>query len=112
MNTSGNLFKKIMDSNEFEVKNFKVVCDDLETNLGEVKNSWVGGDRGNNGIKSFIKFYKNEDFEKIKIGIGRPNSKDPDIVGKYVLSKFRPNEIDVLESTSFKKIENYLNLKC
>ena len=113
MNTSGTQFKAISSSiTELENDNFKIICDDLETEIGVVKNSWVGGDRGHNGIKSFLKYYKNESFEKIKIGIGRPNSHDPDVVSDYVLGSFSKKDIDVLKEKSFSKIENYLNLKC
>ena len=44
--------------------------------------------RGHNGLKSIVQQIKSNDFEKIKIGIGRPNSKDPDVVANYCLSNF------------------------
>ena len=32
--------------------------------------------------------FSSNEFEKIKIGIGRPNTKDPEEVADYVLKKF------------------------
>lgn len=113
MNTSGlPLAKRVIAPEIFGVTNFKIICDDLETDLGVVKNSWIGGDRGHNGIKSLNKYFKNEDYEKIKVGIGRPTSKDPNIVANYVVGKFNNREIDLIKAKAYPKIENYLNLKC
>jgi len=89
-------------------KELKIVCDDLETDIGKVKISSIGGDRyifidtyikykclrfllilfnrGHNGLKSIVKQLNSNDFEKIKIGIGRPSSKDPEVVANYCLS--------------------------
>lgn len=114
MNNLGDKFDKILkkDKDVFKTEKFKIICDDLETDIGKVKNSWVGGDRGNNGIKSFNRHFKNDSYEKIKIGIGRPDSRDPDIVSDYVLSNFSKKELEIIEASSFLKIENYINLKC
>lgn len=114
MNVLGDKFNLIIqkDIKILKTENFKIICDDLETDLGKVKNSWTGGDRGHNGIKSFNRHFDNEFYEKIKIGIGRPESRDQNIVSNYVLSDFNKKEIELLEQTSFLKIENYINLKC
>jgi PTH1 family peptidyl-tRNA hydrolase len=113
MNVCGPLIKYCI-INEFKDKtqNFKIICDDLETDLGIIKNSWVGGDRGHNGLKSVVSAFGHNNFEKLKIGIGRPDTKDPDIVAKYVLSKFNLKEINFLEESAFVKIEKYINHKC
>ena len=122
VNTCGNVFNQILKNQpynkEFDIfnmetdKKFKVICDDLETDVGQVKNSIVGGDRGHNGIKSFVKFHKLDSFEKIKVGIGRPVSKEPEVVSKFVLSRFSRSDIGLLNDKAFTKIESYLNLKC
>lgn len=121
MNTCGKLIKQVVNSDFKNINNneeydktlaFKIICDDLETDIGIVKNSWIGKDRGHNGIKSIVNALGNNNFEKIKIGIGRPSSHNPSIVSNYVLSKFTNGQIKVLEDTSFVKIENYLNYKC
>ena len=45
--------------------------------------------RGHNGIKSFKKYLgETTDFRRVLIGIDRPDSRDPDIVGDWVLGKF------------------------
>jgi len=37
-------------------------------------------------LKSIAKQINTNDYEKIKIGIGRPNSKDPEVVANYCIS--------------------------
>ena len=113
MNTVGPIFKKII-MNDFKDKtqDFKILCDDLETDIGQVKNSITGGDRGHNGIKSIVSAFGHNNFEKIKFGIGRPESKNPIVVGNYVLSKFSLKELAIIEEQAFAKIEKYINTKC
>lgn len=113
INTCGKVIKTVIEKDfSSKTSKFKIVCDDLETEIGQVKNSLIGKDRGHNGIKSVVNAFGTNDFEKIKIGIGRPNSKDPNIVAGYVLSKFSPSQTDVLHNKSFLKIEDYINKKC
>jgi len=45
-----------------------------------------------------------QDFMRLGVGIGRPESKDSDIVAKYVLGKFTSHERDVLEKQSLDKV--------
>lgn len=113
MNTSGSLIKTIcLNDFKHELNQVKIICDDLETEIGKIKNSFEGGDRGHNGLKGVINSFGNNNFEKIKIGIGRPESKNPLIVSNYVLSRFERKEIEILEELSFRKIEDYINRKC
>jgi peptidyl-tRNA hydrolase len=44
--------------------------------------------RGHNGLKSIFSCLKTNDYEKIKIGVGRPDTHDPEIVAQYVLGEF------------------------
>ena len=41
-------------------------------------------------------FGKENDYLRLKIGIGRPVSKDPEVVRQYVLAQFMENETRVL----------------
>ncbi len=50
------------------------------------------------------------DFEKIKIGIGRPNSKDPNIVANYCLADIPNDHLNKIKSETFEKITKHLNL--
>ena len=65
--------------------------DDLQRDL--LKASWkMGGSaNGHNGIKSIIECF-GKDFWRVRVGIGRPPSREPSIVTKYVLGNFTREE--------------------
>jgi len=45
-----------------------------------------------------------QDFMRLGIGIGRPESRDSNVVAKYVLGKFTSYERDMLEKQSLDKV--------
>ena len=57
--------------------------------------------RGHNGLKSIIASLKSNDFKRLRIGIGRPKSRDRESVSQYVLSNFSKSETRVLEDKGF-----------
>jgi PTH1 family peptidyl-tRNA hydrolase len=65
--------------------NLFVTCDFLDAEAGIWKLKVGGSAGGHNGVKSLISTLGNlKEFNKIFIGISRPNSKSPDIVSKWV----------------------------
>jgi PTH1 family peptidyl-tRNA hydrolase len=40
-------------------------------------------------------------FKRVRIGIGRPEDRSPDVVADFVLNKFLPAEIATLEETVY-----------
>lgn len=49
-------------------------------------------------------------FEKIKVGVGRPQSKNPEIVADWVLKDFSPEHLEKIRSEAFPRIIKHLNL--
>jgi PTH1 family peptidyl-tRNA hydrolase len=77
-----------------------VLHDELEREVGwvGVKNGWTSA-KGHNGIKSIQqKMPRNVDWYRLAIGVGRPTSRDPDVVARYVLSKMKPAEISKIDA--------------
>lgn len=65
-----------------------VVHDELELGLGEVRvKSGSLSPRGHNGLKSIKETLRGAEYTRIGIGIGRPQSRDPDAVAAFVLKK-------------------------
>lgn len=87
MNNSGDVFKFIKNASP---ENIIAVYDDLETQFGKIKSTFGGSAKGHNGVKSLIEKLGTQDFERVKIGISRPEKKED--VPDYVLEKFNPNE--------------------
>lgn len=61
--------------------------------------------RGHNGIKSIQAALPNVPFVRIGIGIGRPESREPDVVAKYVLRKMTDRERHSVEGCAGKVID-------
>jgi PTH1 family peptidyl-tRNA hydrolase len=65
-----------------------VIHDEIDLPFGEVKTRLGGGLAGHNGLKSLKRELGGADFHRVRVGIGRPDSTDPDIVAGYVLGRF------------------------
>jgi PTH1 family peptidyl-tRNA hydrolase len=65
-----------------------VLHDEIDLRFGEVRSRLGGGLAGHNGLKSVAGGLGGADFWRVRAGIGRPDSTDPDVVSAYVLSRF------------------------
>ena len=54
------------------IENFIVIYDDLDMEVGKIRFRQKGSAGGHNGIKSIIAETGTQEFDRIKIGIGRP----------------------------------------
>ncbi|HYM55851.1 MAG TPA: aminoacyl-tRNA hydrolase [Solirubrobacteraceae bacterium] len=74
-----------------------VVHDEIDLPFGEVRTRLGGGLAGHNGLKSLKRELGGADFMRVRVGVGRPDSSDPEIVSAYVLGRFREDEGQVRE---------------
>jgi peptidyl-tRNA hydrolase, PTH1 family len=65
-----------------------VVHDEIDLPFGEVRSRLGGGLAGHNGLKSLKAELGGADFHRVRVGVGRPDSTNPDLVAGYVLSRF------------------------
>ncbi len=72
-----------------------VVHDEIDLPFGEVRTQRGGGLAGHNGLKSLKRELGGADFVRVRVGVGRPDSTDPEIVSAYVLGRFREGEEQV-----------------
>ena len=72
-----------------------VIHDEIDLPFGEIKTRLGGGLAGHNGLKSLKQGLGSADFQRVRVGVSRPDSTDPDIVASYVLSKFREPKAEV-----------------
>ncbi|HEV7582432.1 MAG TPA: aminoacyl-tRNA hydrolase [Mycobacterium sp.] len=67
-----------------------VIHDDLDLEFGRVRLKIGGGEGGHNGLRSVVSALGTKDFQRVRIGIGRPpGRKDP---AAFVLENFAANE--------------------
>jgi peptidyl-tRNA hydrolase, PTH1 family len=72
-----------------------VLHDEIDIPFGEIRVREGGGLAGHNGLKSLKRGFGSADFWRIRIGVGRPDSTDPEIVSAWVLGKFREPRAEV-----------------
>jgi peptidyl-tRNA hydrolase, PTH1 family len=74
------------------------VHDEIDLPFGRIEARLGGGLAGHNGLKSLRQGLGSPDFRRVRVGVGRPDTTDPEIVSAHVLSRFRepPDEVRAL----------------
>jgi PTH1 family peptidyl-tRNA hydrolase len=90
-----------------------VVHDEIDLPFGEVRTRLGGGLAGHNGLRSIRRELGSADFWRVRIGVGRPRSTDPEIVAAYVLSPFREpaHEVAGLIERAADTVEQVLGMR-
>jgi PTH1 family peptidyl-tRNA hydrolase len=65
-----------------------VLHDEIDLPFNEVRTRVGGGLAGHNGLKSIKQSLGSADFARVRVGVGRPPTTDPERVAAYVLSRF------------------------
>jgi PTH1 family peptidyl-tRNA hydrolase len=84
-----------------------VVHDEIDLPFGDVRTRLGGGLAGHNGLKSLKRELGSADFVRVRVGVGRPDSTDPEIVSGYVLGRFSESDaqVDDLIATACEHVE-------
>lgn len=98
MNASGDSVGPARGSLRAPLGRIVVLHDEIDLPFGEVRVRRGGGLAGHNGLKSLKRGLGDADFWRVRIGVGRPDSTDPEVVASYVLSRFREprDEVEAL----------------
>lgn len=86
MNESGRSVRPLMDYYGVDEEDLVVVYDDLDLPVGKIRLRQKGSAGGHNGIKSIIQHLGTKEFNRIRIGVGRPYPNQT--VVQHVLSGF------------------------
>jgi PTH1 family peptidyl-tRNA hydrolase len=89
MNDSGSSAGPARGSLKAPLDHVVVVHDEIDLPFGELQTRVGGGLAGHNGLKSLKRELGGTDFHRVRVGVGRPDSTDPDIVAAYVLGRWR-----------------------
>jgi PTH1 family peptidyl-tRNA hydrolase len=89
MNDAGRSAGPARGALQVELDRVLVVHDEIDLPFGEIRTRMGGGLAGHNGLKSLRRELGSPDFPRVRIGVGRPDSTDPDIVASYVLGRWR-----------------------
>src|SRR2546421_789416 len=74
-----------------------VLHDEIDLPFNEIRVRLGGGLAGHNGLKSLKQELGSGDFARVRVGVGRPPTTDPEQVAAYVLSRFAEPRDEVAE---------------
>lgn len=89
MNESGGSAGPARGSLKAPLDRVVVLHDEIDLPFGEVQARLGGGLAGHNGLKSLKRGFGDAEFWRVRVGVGRPDTTDPEVVSSYVLSRFR-----------------------
>ncbi len=95
MNEAGRSVGPARGAFKLALERVLVVHDEIDLPFGEVRTRLGGGLAGHNGLKSIRRELGGADFMRVRVGVGRPDSTDPEIVSAYVLGRFREGDAQV-----------------
>lgn len=111
MNKSGFTIAQLV-KNQKAADRLVVIYDDFNLPLGRIKISYNRSSGGHNGLESIIKSLKTEAFVRIRIGLSPANTKGiakvphgEDKIEKFILGKFKDDELKSIKKVSKKVIE-------
>ena len=97
MNEAGTSVGPARGSLKVPLEHVVVLHDEIDLPFGEVRSKLGGGAAGHNGLRSLRDGLGSGDFWRVRAGVGRPDSTDPEVVSGYVLSRFREPREQVRE---------------
>jgi len=96
MNLSGQAVIPLMNYYKIPQTKLLVIHDDLDLPFSTLRMRPFGGNGGQKGLGSIIEQLGNQDFARLRCGIGHPQGQMD--VKDYVLNKFTKEELEILPS--------------
>ncbi len=95
MNLSGDSVGPLVGFYKLNSGSVVVIHDDLDLPLGVVRVKSGGGHGGHNGLRDLAKKLGNADFQRVRVGIGRPEG--PMTTSDWVLSRWGSSQQELLQ---------------
>jgi peptidyl-tRNA hydrolase, PTH1 family len=110
MNEAGNSVGPARGALGVELDHVVAVHDEIDLPFGRIETRLGGGLAGHNGLRSLKRGLGSGDFRRVRVGVGRPDSTDPDIVSAYVLGRFSEpkDEVRALVERATDELERLL----
>jgi peptidyl-tRNA hydrolase, PTH1 family len=110
MNRAGGPVEDIIRTFGIQCEDMVVIHDDIDLVYERLKIKKKGGDGGHNGLRSLIDALGADDFVRVRMGVGRPET-DIGVVD-YVLGEFDANQRTTLEPFLSRAVEATLVILC
>jgi peptidyl-tRNA hydrolase, PTH1 family len=95
MNASGDSAGPARGSLKAPLDRVVALHDEIDLPFGRIEARLGGGLAGHNGLKSLKRGFGDAEFWRVRVGVGRPDSTDPEIVSAHVLGRFREPRAEV-----------------
>jgi PTH1 family peptidyl-tRNA hydrolase len=95
MNDAGQSVGPARGALQADLDHVLVLHDEIDLPFGDIRVRLGGGLAGHNGLKSIRQGLGSADFGRVRVGVGRPPTTDPDRVAAYVLGRFSEPRADV-----------------
>jgi PTH1 family peptidyl-tRNA hydrolase len=107
MNDSGRSVGPARGALKLDLDHVLVVHDEIDLPFGDIRARIGGGLAGHNGLKSLKAALGSPDFARVRVGVGRPDTTDPEIVSAHVLGKWKqsPAEVSALVDDTVRVVE-------
>jgi PTH1 family peptidyl-tRNA hydrolase len=89
MNEAGKSVSPARGELKVELDRLLVIHDEIDLPFADIRTRLGGGLAGHNGLKSLKASLGSAEFWRVRVGVGRPPTTDPDRVAAYVLGKFK-----------------------
>jgi peptidyl-tRNA hydrolase, PTH1 family len=111
MNESGSAVSPARGALGVDPEQVVAVHDEIDLPFGRIEVRLGGGLAGHNGLKSLKRGLGSADFRRVRVGVGRPDSTDPEIVSAHVLGRFSesPEEIRGLIEDAAAELERLVS---
>jgi peptidyl-tRNA hydrolase, PTH1 family len=97
MNDAGRAASPARGDLKLDLDRVVAVHDEIDLPFGTVQSRLGGGLAGHNGLKSLKRELGGDGFRRIRVGVGRPDTTDAEIVSAHVLGRFAEPDGDVRE---------------
>jgi PTH1 family peptidyl-tRNA hydrolase len=97
MNVSGESVVRLVNKHRVDLADLIVIHDDLDLPLGKLRLSFNSSSGGHRGIKSIISALGSKEFNRVRIGIGRPGESGGDDIIDFVLGDLTGDERKAIE---------------
>jgi peptidyl-tRNA hydrolase, PTH1 family len=92
MNESGRSVGGAVRFFKVPLESLLVVHDEGDFDLGRLQARLGGGLAGHNGLRSIARQLGSQEFQRLRVGVGRPRRGDPRALADYVLADFEPED--------------------
>ncbi len=96
MNESGRAIGPLLSWYKLDAEDLIVAHDDMDLPTGTIRIRKKGSAGGHNGMKSVLYHVKDENFPRIRIGVGHPSNRSAVI--RHVLSPFSAEDAEKIQS--------------